>query len=225
MGWRTAQAEHGVVFFRDQELTPDGQLAAARRFGAINVNRFFTPVPEQPSVAMVLKEPQHETNVGGGWHTDHSYDDVPALGSLLYALEVPSRGGDTMFANMYSAYDALSPGLKSTLEGLRAVHSSRHVFGRAGYHAGRKDDRYHNPEAATQDAIHPMVIRHPRSAGPRSTSTRGSPCASTAGRTWNRAPCWTICTGSRHDRSTPAVSTGRSAASLSGTTGPPGTTR
>ena len=157
----TAQAEHGVVFFRDQELTPDGQLAAARRFGAINVNRFFTPVPEQPSVAMVLKEPQHETNVGGGWHTDHSYDDVPALGSLLYALEVPTRGGDTMFANMYSAYDALSPGLKRTLEGLQAVHSSRHVFGRAGYHAGRKDDRYHNPEAATQDAVHPMVIRHP----------------------------------------------------------------
>jgi len=161
-----AQAEHGVVFFRDQALTPDGQLAAARRFGAINVNRFFTPVPEQPSVAMVLKEPQHETNVGGGWHTDHSYDDVPALGSLLYALEVPSRGGDTMFANMYSAYDALSPGLRRTLLGLRAVHSSRHVFGRAGHHAGRKDDRYHNPEAATQDAVHPMVIRHPRSGRP-----------------------------------------------------------
>ena len=103
MGWRTAQAEHGVVFFRDQELTPRWPVGGGSAgFGAINVNRFFTPVPAQPSVAMVLKEPQHETNVGGGWHTDHSYDDAPALGSLLYALEVPSRGGDTMFANMYS---------------------------------------------------------------------------------------------------------------------------
>ena len=156
-----AQAEYGVVFFRDQKLTPDTQLAAAKRFGAINVNRFFTPVAEQPSVAMVLKEPHHEVNVGGGWHTDHSYDDEPALGSMLYALEIPSRGGDTLFANMYSGYQALSPGLQRTLEGLQAVHSSRHVFGRGGYHAGRPDDRYHNAEQATQDAVHPMVIRHP----------------------------------------------------------------
>ena len=156
-----AQAEYGVVFFRDQQLTPDTQLGAARRFGAINVNRFFTPVPEHPSVAMVVKEPHHEVNVGGGWHTDHSYDDEPALGSMLYALEIPSRGGDTLFANMYSAYQALSPGLQRTLEGLQAVHSSRHVFGRGGYHAGRPDDRYHNAEQATQDAVHPMVIRHP----------------------------------------------------------------
>ena len=158
-----AQAAHGVVFFRDQKLTPDGQLAAAGRFGAINVNRFFTPVDEQPRVALVLKEPHHETNVGGGWHTDPSYDDAPALGSMLYALEVPSGGGDTLFANMYRAFGALSPGLQRTLEGLRAVHSSRHVFGTQGYHAGRRDDRYRNAEVATQDAVHPMVIRHPRS--------------------------------------------------------------
>ena len=158
-----AQAEHGVVFFRDQQLTPDGQLAAARRFGPINVNRFFTPVPEQPQVAMVLKEPQHETNIGGGWHTDHSYDQIPALGSMQYALEVPSRGGDTLFASMYAACTALSPGLRRTLEGLQAVHSSRHVFGARGYHAMRGDDRYGNAEQATQDAVHPVIVRHPRS--------------------------------------------------------------
>lgn len=158
-----AQAEHGVVFFRDQQLTPDGQLAAARRFGPINVNRFFTPVPEQPQVAMVLKEPQHETNIGGGWHTDHSYDQIPALGSMLYALEVPSRGGDTLFASMYAACAALSPGLRRTLESLQAVHSSRHVFGAQGYHAMRGDDRYGNTEQATQDAVHPVIVRHPRS--------------------------------------------------------------
>ena len=157
------QARHGVVFFRDQRLTPDSQLAVAERFGAINVNRFFTPVPEQPRVAMVLKEPQHQTNIGGAWHTDHSYDEAPALGSMLYALEVPSRGGDTMFANMYRACEALSPGLRRTLEGLRAVHSSRHVFGAKGYFATQGDDRYHNAERATQDAVHPVIIRHPRS--------------------------------------------------------------
>lgn len=161
-----AQAAHGVVFFRDQRLTPDGQLAAAKRFGAINVNRFFTPVPEQPRVAMVLKEPQHQTNVGGGWHTDHSYDQAPALGSMLYALEVPQRGGDTLFANMYRAYDALSPDLQQQVAGLRGVHSSRHVFGQQGYYATEGDERYANAEQATQDAVHPMVIRHPRSGKP-----------------------------------------------------------
>ena len=158
-----AHAEHGVVFFRKQTLGPDEQLAAAGRFGAINVNRFFTPVPEQPKVALVLKEPQHETNIGGAWHTDHSYDQAPALGSMLYAKEVPTHGGDTMFANMYRACEALSPGLRETLEGLCAVHSSRHIFGPQGYHASRGDDRYGNAERATQDAVHPVIIRHPRS--------------------------------------------------------------
>ena len=158
-----AHAEHGVVFFREQTLGPDEQLAAAGRFGAINVNRFFTPVPEQPKVALVLKEPQHETNIGGAWHTDHSYDQAPALGSMLYAKEVPTQGGDTMFANMYRACEALSPGLRETLEGLSAVHSSRHIFGPQGYHASRGDDRYGNAERATQDAVHPVIIRHPRS--------------------------------------------------------------
>ena len=158
-----AQAEHGVVFFRDQSLPPDRQLAAAERFGAINVNRFFTPVPEEPRVAMVLKEPHHDTNVGGGWHTDHSYDQVPALGSMLHALEVPSQGGDTLFASMYQACEALSPGLRETLEGMRAVHSSRHVFGARGAYAERGDERYENADKATQDAVHPVIIRHPRS--------------------------------------------------------------
>ena len=160
-----AQAAYGVVFFRGQTLAPDDQLAAARRFGPINVNRFFAPVPGHPEVAMVLKEPRHERNIGGGWHTDHSYDQVPALGSMLFALEVPSAGGDTRFASMYQAYEALSPGLRRTLAGLRAEHSSRHVFGTSA-NAKRDDDRYHNAEEATQDAVHPVVIRHPRTGRP-----------------------------------------------------------
>ena len=161
-----AQAAYGVVFLRGQTLTPDEQLAAARRFGPINVNRFFTPVPEHPQVAMVLKEPRHKHNVGGGWHTDHSYDEAPALGSMLYALEVPRAGGDTLFASMYKAYEALSPGLRQTLEGLRAVHSSRHVFGAGAAYARHEDERFHNAGKATQDAVHPMVIRHPRIGRP-----------------------------------------------------------
>jgi taurine dioxygenase len=158
---REALNEHGVIFFRDQELTPEQHIAFAERFAPINVNRFFRSVPDHPQIAEVRKEPDQTANIGGGWHTDHSYDEAPALGSILLAREVPDHGGDTMFASMHHAYEALSDGLKRTLEGLRAVHSSRHVFGAAARYAKETAGRIGNAERATQDAVHPVVIRHP----------------------------------------------------------------
>jgi taurine dioxygenase len=155
--------EYGVIFFRDQRLTREKHLAFARRFGSFDVNRFFAAVPGFPMIAEVRKEPDQRQNIGNGWHTDHSYDLAPAMGSMLYACEVPATGGDTLFASMYAAYESLSDGLKATLEGLKALHSSRHVFG-AEAHARRGDlkGRIGSPELATQDAIHPVVIRHPQ---------------------------------------------------------------
>ena len=128
---RSALNEYGVIFFRDQKLSPEQHIAFAERFGQIDINRFFKAAPGYPQIAEVRKEPEQKTNIGGGWHTDHSYDQIPALGSILLARETPPRGGDTMFACMNLAYEALSDGLKKTLEGMRAVHSSRHVFGAA----------------------------------------------------------------------------------------------
>jgi taurine dioxygenase len=152
----------GVLFFKDQTLTPEQHLAFARQIGSIDINRFFTPVAGHPMIAEVRKEPDQKSNIGGGWHTDHSYDTEPALGSILYAREVPRVGGDTIFASMYAAYDSLSEGLKKTLESLDALHSSKHVFG-----AGRTREwgdlqgRLQNTGAATQDAVHPVVVTHP----------------------------------------------------------------
>lgn len=161
---RETYRRYGVIFFRDQELTPEQHIAFARRWGEINVNRFFKPVEGYPMIAEVRKEPGQARNIGGIWHTDHSYDQVPAMGSILYAREVPEVGGDTLFASMYAAYDALSDGLKRTLEGLKAWHSSRHVFGAAtGDLESRKDGRIGNADKATQDALHPVVITHPES--------------------------------------------------------------
>ncbi len=153
--------EHGVIVIRDQNLTPEQHLAVARRFGPINVNRFFTPVDGHPEVAEVRKEPHQRQNIGGRWHTDHSYDEVPALGSMIYAIEVPPVGGDTLFANMSLAFETLSQGMKAMLSKLEAVHSSRQVFG-PGYKANPDlSDRFRNAEQAVQDAVHPVVIRHP----------------------------------------------------------------
>jgi taurine dioxygenase len=158
---RAAFNEYGVIFFREQNLSPEQHIAFAQRFGQININRFFKAAPGYPQIAEVRKEPSQKANIGGGWHTDHSYDQVPALGSILLAREVPPFGGDTMFASMSHAYEALSDGLKRTLEQLRAVHSSRHVFGAASRYVKEAGDRLGNTADATQDASHPVVVRHP----------------------------------------------------------------
>ncbi len=163
---KKAFGEYGVIFFREQNLTPGQHLAFAEEWAPINVNRFFRPVEGHPRIAEVRKEPDQKINIGGGWHTDHSYDVAPAMGSMLYAREVPQSGGDTLFANLALAYESLSDGLKKTLEGMRAVHSSRHVFGNTAVTQttdakGDLAGRIGNADAATQDVVHPVVIRHP----------------------------------------------------------------
>jgi taurine dioxygenase len=154
---------HSVLVIRGQaEVTPEDHIAFARRFGPINVNRFFKPVEGHPEIATVLKEKDQKAAVGEGWHTDHSYDEAPAMGSLLRAIEVPPFGGDTLFVSMSQAYDTLSPRMQNILEGLSAWHSSRHVFGMAAQDSEAvRSGRLSNAEAATQDVLHPVVIRHP----------------------------------------------------------------
>lgn len=165
---RQVFSDRGVIFFRDQELSPDQHIEFARRWGEINVNRFFQPVESHPVIAEVLKEPDQEFNIGEAWHTDHSYDQIPAMCSILLAREVPSTAGDTLYSSQYAAYDALSDGMKATLLGLRAEHSSRHVFGAQTQtpDVSEGGGRFRNSAAATQDAVHPVVIRHPLSGRP-----------------------------------------------------------
>ncbi|MDB5655594.1 MAG: taurine dioxygenase [Tardiphaga sp.] len=155
--------DFGVIFFRDQRLSPEQQIGFAERFGRIDINRFFKAVDGYPQIAEVRKEADQKSNIGGAWHTDHSYDQIPAKASLLYARELPRVGGDTLFSNMYAAFDALSPGLQRTLLGLKALHSSRHAFGASAKRLAESDlqGRVGNPELATQDAVHPVVITHP----------------------------------------------------------------
>ena len=166
---RAAYADNGVIFFRNQNLTPDQHIEFAERWTDINVNRFFKPVDSHPRIAEVRKEPDQTRNIGVNWHTDHSYDQIPAMGSVLYAREVPPVGGDTLFASQAAAFAGLSPGMQTMLRGLRAEHSSRHAFGALadGPDTGAKmGNRVGNPELATQDAVHPVVIEHPLSGRP-----------------------------------------------------------
>lgn len=160
---RNALSEHGVLFLRDQELAPEDHLRFARRFGNIVLNKFFRADDQYPEIAEVKKEKSQTMNIGGGWHTDHSYDEEPALGSILVARALPDSGGDTHFANLAAAYDALSPGLQKTLQSLRAIHSNEHIYGKNGFY--RSTDLAEQLGGMDQvgSATHPVVIRHPQS--------------------------------------------------------------
>ena len=160
---RSTFAEYGVVFFRDQELSPSEHHRFATRFGDIHINPFFKPVDGFADIAEVRKEKGQKTNIGGGWHTDHSYDDEPAMGSILVARNVPAKGGDTRFANLANAYDTLSDGLKKTVESLRAVHSNVHIYGKDGLYAGTDIADTLSGSDKVGNAVHPVVIKHPES--------------------------------------------------------------
>jgi len=159
-----AHLDHLVVVFRDQDLTPDAHKAFARNFGGCHINDFFPTVEGHPDVQLVAKNPEDTRNVGHVWHTDVSYVAKPPLGSMLYALEVPESGGDTMFASMYASYAALSDGMKELLEGLNAVHSATQSFGVNAtgpeMRAKNKSMKFKYSENAEQDAVHPVIRTH-----------------------------------------------------------------
>ena len=157
---RAALLEHVVIFFRDQELAPQQLLALAQRFGEPAEYPFIEGLPECPLVLPVIKEPHERSNFGGIWHSDTAYLERPALGTLLYALETPPVGGDTMFANMHLAYEALSKGMQRLLAGVRAVNvAGKPVTLKTREEMHSKRGTAADPEAIS--AVHPVVRTHP----------------------------------------------------------------
>ena len=157
---RAALLEHVVIFCRDQELAPPQLLALAERFGEVAEYPFVKGLPDFPLVLPVVKEAHERANFGGVWHTDTAYLERPAMATLLYALETPPVGGDTMFANMYLAYEALSDGMQRLLGGLRAVN----VAGKATARQTREEmhaKRGTAADVAATSAVHPVVRTHP----------------------------------------------------------------
>ena len=118
---RVALVDHLVLFFRDQPLEPDEQLRFALRFGRVSVPAFLTTATAVPEV-MVLDQVNPKGDGADRWHVDNTYMPCPPMGSILRAVELPELGGDTLFASMYEAYDALSPVMREFLDGLHAEH-------------------------------------------------------------------------------------------------------
>jgi taurine dioxygenase len=156
---RKAWLEHGVVFFRDQPLTPDQFLAFARSIGEIARYPFVPGLDEHPDIIAVTKLPHEQVNFGGIWHSDTAYLDEPPMATMLLAREVPPAGGDTMFANQYAAFETLSPAMRELLTPLRAVNSSA-----LADVSKTREDRVRDHDGgdlSELEAVHPVVRTHP----------------------------------------------------------------
>ena len=163
---RAALFEHGVLFFRDQVISEAQHIRLAEALGDIVLNKFFTPVEGHPRIATVLKDADQTMNIGGGWHTDHSYEAAPALGSILVARELPSQGGNTQFAHLGRVCADLSPRLRDILNGLKAVHSNEHLYGEGGYYRDTDQSKNLGGMDVVGSAVHPMIISHPVTSQP-----------------------------------------------------------
>ncbi|HUE08588.1 MAG TPA: TauD/TfdA family dioxygenase [Acidimicrobiales bacterium] len=158
---RQAFLAHHVLFFRDQDLTVEAQLRFGRYFGELDTHPFVEGTEAHPEVIEIITEPDDLLNFGGGWHSDVTFLDEPDLGSILYAIDVPPFGGDTLFADQHAAYEALSGTMKRLLDGLLAQHSAGPQYAEGGYSTLSRSMKTKSPERADRVVCHPLVRTHP----------------------------------------------------------------
>ena len=163
-----AWLEHQVVFFRDQDISPEQQIALAHRFGDIHLHPFMRGMDDHPEILEIVKAPSDPRTFGSVWHTDQMFNPKPAKATMLYAKETPAAGGDTMFANMYAAYEHLSPGMQALVAGLKTFN----VGDRFKHNGGKsRAERYgqgsnmgakvRDPGNVVTESTHPLVRTHP----------------------------------------------------------------
>ncbi len=223
---KEALGQLGVLSFRDQDTTPDHHLRFAKAFGEIAINRFFHHVDGFPEIANVQRQPDEKGATGGYWHTDHSYDQVPAMGSVFVAREIPPVGGDTLFAGMAAAFDSLSPGLQSVLEVIEAWHSDKVCPEVSDPMLQRANEaRLPGLKTAGTRAKHPAVIRDPISGRKVLYVNSGFTERFDGWKQSDLGHCCIVSTPMRPNRnSLTGIVVGRGM-SLSGTTGPHGIAR
>ena len=149
-----AYNDHGVIFFRDQHISPDQHLAFGRKFGDLHVHP-AAPNEGDPALMRIYADKDSPRANGEGWHSDVSCDLEPPMGSILYIKQCPPHGGDTLFASMYAAYEALSDRMKAYLEGLTALHDGEPIYRGLYANYGVAD------KPAYPNAEHPVVRTHP----------------------------------------------------------------
>jgi taurine dioxygenase len=155
---RSAFLEHQVLFFRDQELTREQHKSFGRRFGTLQIHPFLQPLRHQGHPEFVVLESDAQRPfVAEAWHSDVTFVDNPPLGSVLRCVTAPEYGGDTMWASMYAAYEALSDKMQRLLSVLVAIHDTARTFSRPNY--GEHIGRTQAPDVISSE--HPVVRTHP----------------------------------------------------------------
>jgi len=156
---RQALLDYKVLFFRNQDITTEQHLDFARRFGELEVHPFAVNKPEYPEVLAITHDADHPGRENG-WHSDVTWRLEPSLGSILRCLEGPAVGGDTLFADMYAAYDGLPQRIKERVEGRVARHDFAHFRTRLRQR-GATDDEVAEMEALYPNPEHPVIRTHP----------------------------------------------------------------
>jgi taurine dioxygenase len=158
---RQALLAHQVIFFEDQHMSPVQHRDFAARFGALHTHPLYPGVPEAPELFILDNHAGNPTD-NDAWHTDITFIETPPMGSILYARSLPANGGDTIWANMRAAYEALSPPFRAFLASLDAVHDFARGFPRGGVVAGAAGAEKHARALAEHPpVIHPVVRTHP----------------------------------------------------------------
>ena len=159
---RKALLDHCVIFFRDQKLDAERHKAFTRRFGKIFIHPNYKGMQADAEIITITREPGDKKIVGEEWHADTTMMPEPPMGAILYGVEVPPYGGDTLFANQAQAYEALSEGMKKMLAGVKAIHSDRKVAGpAANKNAFRATKVREDADWRETVSVHPVVVAHP----------------------------------------------------------------
>ena len=162
-----AHLDHHVLVFRDQRITPQQHIDFSRRFGRLMIHVLHQfHLANHPEILIVSNIVEDGKPIGLGdagkyWHSDISYKELPSLGSLLHAQELPAEGGDTLFANMHLAYDTLPAALRNAIEGKRAVHSYLAQYGQLQKEGNWRPALSAQQIAQVQEVVHPVVRTHP----------------------------------------------------------------
>ncbi len=168
-----AWLDHLVIFFRDQDITSQQFLTFVKKFGEIHTHPLMQGLDDCPEILEIIKTEDSTYTFGNSWHTDQIFTEQPAKASILYAKEVPAYGGDTLFANMYAAYDALSDGMKKMIGDLQVLNkgdnykrrkqtgtamsrAERYAQGNTPMKLKEKPD-----ENRVTESVHPLVRTHP----------------------------------------------------------------
>lgn len=163
---RAAWLEHLVLAFPDQTLSVEDLEAVTQKFGPFGDDPFIAPMADHPHVIEVRREPDEKASLfAAGWHSDWSFQDAPPAATLLYGVDIPPVGGDTLFADMYAAYERLPDALKARVAGLNAIHSAAMPYAKDGVY-GDADGADRSMTIRASDAAkarraHPIARRHP----------------------------------------------------------------